>query len=238
MPLAAIPAIVGASLIGGGATIGATLLSKRASDNAAKKQAETMNPLIQTQADASKWSLDQAKIDIPKARETLSGPLAFWNKILSGDRNAAMGVAGPSADQLASQTAAANRTQTEFAPRGGRRTLMVGDKPVETMTALNRGLLALRPTAAEETKSIGQILASLGLGEENAANQAGASAISGQGDLGRLALAQAAQSGAVLNNLGSGIGDILRLLILSKGGNTAAATTMPGNTGWSTSLLM
>lgn len=191
-----------------------------------------MSPLINAQADASKWSLDQAKIDIPKARETLGGPLAFWNKILSGDRNAAMGVAGPSADQLAAQTAAANRTQSEFAPRGGRRSLMLGEKPIETVTSLNRGLLELKPRAAEETKSIGQILAQLGLGEADNATAAGASAIQGQSSANALALQSAVQSGETLKGLGSSIGGILRLLMTKK---TGGSTTPVDNTqtgGW------
>lgn len=213
-----------AAIIGGGAAIGGGLLAKKASDNATKAQQQTMSPLIQAQTDASKWSLDQAKIDIPKARETLGGPLAFWNKILSGDRNAAMSVAGPSADQLAGQTAAANRTQAEFAPRGGRRTLMLGDQPLSTTTSLNQGLLSLRPTAAGQVQSIGQILASLGLGEENAGTTANASAISGQLASNAQTMQSAEQSGAVLKDLGGNIGNILRLMIQQKNGSSGPAT--------------
>lgn len=232
MPLALLPA-----LIGGSATIGGGLLAKKSADSAAKKQQQLMSPLIQSQADASKWSLDQAKIDIPNARNSLQGPLDFWNKILKGDRNAAMSVAGPSADQLAGQTAAANRTQAEFAPRGGRRTLMLGESPMGVTTSLNQGLLALRPTAADETKSIGQILAQLGLGEAGNATAAGASAITGQLGASNLALQAAVQSGAVMKDLGSGIGSLLRLLMTKKndeGGDSGGSGGF-GNIGWSTS---
>lgn len=224
MPLALLPAIIGA-----GATIGGGLIAKKASSNASKAQSQLMGPLIQAQSDASRWSLDQAKIDIPKARETLGGPLNFWNKILSGDRNAAMSVAGPSADQLAVQTAAANRTQAEFSPRGGRRALMLGDKPLETTSSLNRGLLELRPRAAEETKSIGQILASLGLGEAGNATAAGASAISGGLGSANLALQSAAQSGAIMEDLGTNIGSILRVLMTKKKGSGSDSGVTWGN---------
>lgn len=223
MPIGLTAAIVGSSIAAGGG-IGAALIGKKSASNAAKAQQQLTQPLINAQADASKWALDQAKIDIPKARETLGGPLAFWNKILSGDRNAAMSVAGPSADQLAGQTAAANRTQAEFAPRGGRRTLMLGDQPLSTTTSLNQGLLSLRPTAAGETKSIGQILAQLGLGEVNAGTSANASAISGQLASNAQATQSAEQSGAVLKDLGGNIGNILRLMIQSKSGGGGPAT--------------
>lgn len=219
-------------MIGAGAAIGGGLLAKKASDNASKAQRQTMSPLIQAQTDASKWNLDQAKIDIPKARETLGGPLAFWNKILSGDRNAAMSVAGPSADQLAAQTAAANRAQSEFSPRGGRRSLMLGDKPLEVVTSLNRGLLELRPRAAEETRSIGQILANLGLGESGIAVNAGSSAIAGQTAASNLALQSAAQSGAIMKDLGTNIGGILRLLMTKKNGGDASTGGGVSNVGW------
>jgi hypothetical protein len=166
----------------------------------------------------------------------LGGPLDFWNKILNGDRNAAMSVAGPSTDQLAEQTAAANRTQAEFSPRGGRRALMLGDKPLETMTSLNRGLLELRPRAAEETKSLGQILAQLGLGESGVAVNAGSSAISGQLGASQLAMAQAAQSGAIMKDLGSNIGTILRLMMTKKSGENSGSSGGGGST-WGTFKL-
>lgn len=217
-----IPAVIMA-----GAAIGGGLLAKKSSDNATKAQQQAIGPLIQQQTDASKWSLDQAKIDIPNARNTLQGPLAFWNTILKGDRNAAMSIAGPTADQLAGQTAAANRTQAEFAPRGGRRTLMLGDSPFSTTTSLNQGLLALRPVAAEQTQSIGQVLASLGLSEDNAATSAGSSAISGQLGANAETTSATAQNSEVLKGLGSNIGDILKLLVLNKNGGASGPNT-PG----------
>lgn len=193
------------AVAGIGAAVGA--IGAHKASQAAKAQQAKIDPLIQAQSEASKWSLDQAKIDIPKARETLGGPLAFWNKILGGDRNAAMSVAGPSADQLAGQTAAANRAQAEFAPRGGRRALMLGDKPLETTASLNQSLLALRPIAADKTTSIGQILAQLGLGEQGAGINAGSSAISGQNSANQVQLAANAQIADAWKGVGSSIGN-------------------------------
>lgn len=207
------------AVAGIGAAVGA--IGAHKASQAAKAQQAAINPLIQQQTATSKWALDQAQIDIPKARETLGGPLAFWNKILSGDRNAAMSVAGPSADQLAGQTAAANRTQAEFSPRGGRRTLMLGNQPMETTTALNQGLLALRPTAASNVTSIGQILAQLGLGEAGTAVSAGSSAISGQNNANQIQLGANAQVADAWKGVGSSIGQ--GLLALGKLG---------GDKGW------
>lgn len=228
--LAAIPAVVGASLIGGGAAVGAGLLAKKASDNATKSTQKTLSPLIQSQADASKWSLDQAKTDIPKARETLSGPLAFWNNILSGNRQAAMSAIGPTADQQAAQVAAANRSQTEYASRGGRRTLMLGEQPLSTVTNMNQNLLSLRTTAADKATSIGQILAQLGLGEDSAATSAGSSAISGALGQANLANQAAANSADITKGLGTGIGALLKLL-LSNNKSSPASPSIPAIPG-------
>ncbi len=213
------------AVAGIGAAIGA--IGAHKASQAAKAQQAKIDPLIQAQSEASKWSLDQAKIDIPKARETLGGPLAFWNKIFSGDRNAAMSVAGPSADQLAGQTAAANRTQAEFAPRGGRRALMLGNQPLETTTALNTGLLALRPIAADKATSIGQILANLGLGEQSAGINAGSSAISGQNNANQIQLGANAQVAEAWGGVGDSIGN--GLLALGKLGGDKGWWKQSGN---------
>ena len=233
------PVIPFIPLIAAGVGGGFSLAGAKSASKTAKAQQAALNPLIQQQTEASRWSLDQAKIDIPKARESLGGPLAFWNKILSGDRNAAMSVAGPSADQLAGQTAAANRTQAEFSPRGGRRTLMLGDKPLETMSTLNQGLLTLRPTAAGEVKSIGEILAQLGLGESGVAVNAGDSAIRGQLGASNLQNQSNAITADAYKGVGASIGNALLALQKiyndKKGGGLsggASSTDRKSDFGW------
>lgn len=229
MPVVPFIPLIAAGVGGGLGLLGA----KKASD-AQKAQQAKIDPLIQQQADTSKWALDQAKIDIPNARNTLQGPLNFWNTILSGDRNAAMSVAGPTADQLAGQTAAANRSQAEFSPRGGRRTLMLGSQPLETTTSLNQGLLALRPAAADKATTIGQILAQLGLGETSASAGAGSSAISGQNNANEIALNANAQTAAAYKGVGASIGNgllALQKMLENKTGDggfgTSAGTDSP-----------
>lgn len=171
-----------------------------------------MSPLIQAQAKSADFARGQAAIDLPKARETLGSSLDFWNTILKGDRNAAMSLVGPTADQQAGQTAAANRNLSEFAPRGGRRTLMLGESPINTITDLNRNLLSLRAGAADKTTNIGQILAQLGLGETSAGTTAGGSAIQGGLGQGQLALQGAAASAEGLRTFGQSLGQMLLLL--------------------------
>lgn len=167
-----------------------------ASKQIAAQQAATVSPLIQAQADNAKWAREQAMIDLPKARSTLGSSLDFWNTILKGDRNQIMSLVGPTADQQAQQTEAANRNISEFAGRGGRRTLMLGSQPIQTITDMNRNVLSLRASAPDKATNIGQILAQLGLGETNAATTAGGSALSGGLGLANLQTQTAMQSAA------------------------------------------
>jgi hypothetical protein len=184
-----------------------------------------MSPLIQAQADTANFNRQQAAIDLPKARATLGSSLDFWNTILKGDRSQVMSMIGPSADQQAGQTAAANKSLSEFAPRGGRRTLMLGDQPIAAMTDLNRNILNLRAGAPDKQTQIGQILAQLGMGETGAATQAGNSAISGAVDQAKLANDSAAASGKTWGTVGSSIGQIL-LLMKGLGGSGGSSTNI------------
>lgn len=220
MPLAAIPAIVGASLIGGGTAIGSTLLSNKSASNAAKKNAAVVDPLIQQQATASKFNLEGAKTDLPAARSALQGPLAFWKGILSGDRGAMSSVLGPENDVIAGRDALATRNLSEFAPRGGRRTLMLGDQPFQTATDYNRSLLSLRPQAADKQVTIGQILAQLGLGESSAATGAANSGINGALQQQGLDLSRSQSTSQAMSGLGEGIGALLQLILKKPGGGT------------------
>lgn len=181
------------------------LIGAKKQSSAINKQTQAISPLIQQQADSSKWSLSQAQTDIPAARAALKGPLDFWNKILSGDRNAMSSVLGPENDTIAARDALATRNLSEFAPRGGRRTLMLGDQPFQTATDYNKTLLSLRPQAAGQVTSLGQILAQLGLGEQSASTGAGNSAIGGAMNLANLTN----QGAGGYNTVGNSIGQIL-----------------------------
>lgn len=235
MPLVAIPAIVAASAIGGGATIGASLIGSKSASNAAKKNAAITSPLIQQQTDASKFNLEGAKTDLPAARSALQGPLAFWKGILSGDRNQMSSVLGPENDVIAGRDALATRNLSEFAPRGGRRTLMLGDKPFTTTTEYNKSLLSLRPQAADKQVSIAQLLAQLGLGESSAATGAANSGISGALQQQGLDLQRSQSTGQALEGLGSGIGKMLQLLLKKQpsGSPPASSPSLPiSPTNW------
>lgn len=185
------------------------LLGAKKSADASKAQAATMSPLIQAQADTANFNRQQAAIDLPKARETLGSSLDFWNTILKGDRNAAMSLIGPTSDQQASQTAAANRNLSEFAPRGGRRTLMLGASPINTVTDANRNFLSLRASAPDKMTNIGQILAQMGLGETSAGTAAGGSAISGALGAADLANQNAAMTAEGYRTFGKSLGQML-----------------------------
>ena len=221
---------------GVGGALGLVGAKKQA--DAVKAQQATISPLVAQQAATSKWALDQAKTDIPAARSALGGPLTFWNKILSGDRNAAMATAGPSLDLQAGQTAAANRNQNEFAVRGGRRTLMLGDQPMSAVTSENQTLLNLRTGSADKVTSIGQILAQLGLGETSAATGAGASAITGALGAANIQNQADAQSADAYKGVGSSIGQALLAVqkILSNKSSGSDTTTPSGSPGINTNI--
>lgn len=192
---------------GVGGAFGLIGASKQA--KAAKEQAATINPLVQAQARSADFNRGQAAIDLPKARETLGSSLGFWNTILKGDRNATMSLLGPSADQQAQQTDLANRNTSEFASRGGRRTLMLGSQPIQTVTDMNRNVLSLRAGAQDKVTNIGQILAQLGLGETGAGTAAGGSAISGALGAADLSNRSAAMTAEGMRTFGQSLGQML-----------------------------
>lgn len=120
-----------------------------------------------------------------------------------------MSAVGPSADQLARQTGSAMTSASEFAPRGGRRTLMLGDKPLSTITDLNRLLLEMRTGAADRVTNIGQIFAQLGLGEQGAGTSGNVGAITGSLGLANLQNQGAAASAEGMKTFGQSLGQIL-----------------------------
>lgn len=217
----AIP-LVAAGLGGAFGLIGASKQAK-----AVKQQADTMAPLINAQAQGANFAREQAAIDLPKARETLGSSLDFWNTILKGDRNATMSLLGPTADQQAQQTEATNRNLSEFAPRGGRRTLMLGDQPIQTVTDMNRNVLSLRSSAVDKSTNIGQILAQLGLGETNAGTTAGGSAISGAMGAANLANEGNALTAGGYRTFGQSLGQMLIELQKWKYPGTVQASPHP-----------
>lgn len=203
------------------------LLGAKKSADAAKQQSQTISPLIQAQADTANFNRQQAAIDLPKARATLGSSLDFWNTILKGDRNATMGMIGPSADQQAQQTAAANRNLQENAGRGGRRTLMLGDQPIAAMTDLNRNILTLRAGAPDKQTQIGQILAQMGMGETSGSTAAGGSAISGALGAADLANKSSALTADGMRTFGQSLGQMLIELQRFKYPGTVSASSHP-----------
>jgi hypothetical protein len=168
-----------------------------------------MAPLINAQAASATFAREQAAIDLPKARETLGSSLDFWNSLLKGDRNQAMSLIGPSADQQAQQAAASARGLNENATRGGRRTLMLGEQPIAAVTDLNRNLLSLRAQAPDKATQIGQILAQMGVSESGAGTAAGSSAIGGALGAANLANQGSAMTAEGMRTFGQSLGQML-----------------------------
>jgi hypothetical protein len=179
--------------------------------------AAAFNPLIQSQTAHSNQAFDWAGSDRAKAEGALNLPLDFWTKAASGDRGTLMQLYAPELDTISKQTGERRQATSEFAPRGGRRSEMLGDLTDAETSQLNQILLGLRPMANEQLAQVAQLLFGVGQGELNASTGAGSSAL--QALLGNRGLnlqeRQIRQSGNA--GLGSLAGGLLGQLIMPGG---------------------
>ncbi len=121
--------------------------------------------LYGVQAEAAELGISGARQDIPAARGALGLPQKFFQALLTGDRQAILEALSPEVETIHSQYETGRRAVEEFAPRGGGRTAAMAELPFREAGDVARLVHGARLTGAEGMMSIGQILASLGLGE-------------------------------------------------------------------------
>ncbi len=160
--------VVLASIIGGGATVGAGYLASRKSKE--EKQAlQSQTRLAQLEELASSRGFERSKEITPFTNRFLSGgaqgledSMGYWNKLLSG-RESASSFLSPEINQIVSNYGAARTASRNLNPRGGGSSALTREIDEAVIPGQIGGLLATaRPTAARELGTLGANASSLG----------------------------------------------------------------------------
>lgn len=194
MPLAAIPAIIGASAIAAGGSIaGGAIAGHKSSQE---------KSLLGQEAENAKQGGEFASQLIPQSTKALGSAQNFWQSILNGNQqNTAIELA-PTVNNIRSQSRQAEKSALEFLPRGGGQTETLSEIPYQRANAVTGAITNLAAQAPNELAQIG--LAEGGLAD-SALNSSTSSAASGLNFL-QASSAQAQQTGS---SIGSGIGSLL-----------------------------
>lgn len=145
----------------------------------------------------------------------LGSPLSYYEGLL-GNRQEALTAAAPEISTLQGQYNTAARAVSEFSPRGGGRVAQSAELPFTKQSAIQDVINKQRPQAAQGVTQIGQILADLGLSQEQVATALGNLGLGEQGlsssdwmNAANIRMGKAAQSNELLGGLGSAIGKLL-----------------------------
>jgi hypothetical protein len=148
--------------------------------------------------------------------EGFEQPQNFWSKILGGNRDAMMDTMAPEVSTIVSQYDAGRKAVSEFGARGGGKNSTLAELPMKQSGDINRLFQSLRPEAAKQLSSIAQVLASLGLNEE----QISTSLLSLQNNsmlgVGNIQLGHAALDAKTSKEAGEGLGKLLAAMVAKK----------------------
>ncbi len=135
------------------------------------------DPLIKQQGENAGFAGEEARGTLGKADAAIDPSLKFWDRILSGDRNALTTLLGPEIDSIGERSAAEQRSLSEFGARGGRRSERMGEISDRANSDFERLLLSLRPQAAGEMSGLAQLLYGTGIAQLNASTGASGNAL-------------------------------------------------------------
>jgi hypothetical protein len=172
------------------------------------KKSREEKQLSSAQAQAVQLGISGAKQDIPAARAAITEPLGFFRALLSGDRAAVLQAFAPEVETLTQAYETGRRELEEFAPRGGGRTAAMTELPFRKARDIESLVHGARLTGAAGVEDIGQMLASLGLGELGAGAQVATAARGQAFDERQLAAQQAQQAGEA-------VGSLIALMVLA-----------------------
>src|SRR4029077_4284876 len=166
-------------------------------------------PLAQSTSSAGAGTTKAGLSTVNSGLNTLSGPLAYFQKLMSGNRPAMEQAVAPEANapRASSDAAARNQAATGTA-RGGGTAGGNQQRHTDVMAQIDNLLFGARPAAAKAAADIGTTQSQIGLGESQVGNQQLAAALqalgigtSSAGETGRMGLGQSEQSGEAFNNL-------------------------------------
>lgn len=136
-------------------------------------------PLITQQASNSAYASGEAKDSLGGFKETIKGPMDYWQTLLGGDEQAIMELLGPESSAIETAYGNQAKSNAQFNPRGGGEVTQNSQLQTEKLKTLGDMILKLRPEAANQLSSIASLFANLGLGELSASTGASSSGISG-----------------------------------------------------------
>lgn len=227
MPLAAIPAVIGASIIGGGASIAGGLLSKNKQSDAQKQQTQLQNDLLKQQQQGAQFALGQAQSLLPQSQGLYNKAIDYYSPLLSGDRKATFEATAPERLQLG-RDYNANLKALQFAPRGGGRGAAMQDVDAQQQSQIANLLFSLRPQAAQNLSAIAGQLGAEGTALYGAASGTNASSINSLTNIGGLNLAQKQQDATSSQALGGALFQLFTSLLKAKGGSSGSLPSFSG----------
>lgn len=178
------------------------------------------DPLVKKQLDIANQAQSGAAKDIPSARSALELPLNYWKRILTGGRYPALEEMSPETQTITSQYDSSLRSTSQFQPRGGGTSAQMEELRFKRAADITNLLLKARPQAATNVQRIGEDFGSLGQSELSSAAAAAHGAASTATDLATLQAKRDAEDAAardsMFNDIGSGLGDIISVLMKPK----------------------
>ena len=129
-------------------------------------------PLAQTQSAAGQGTTNAGLATTKTGLGTLGGPLAYWQKLMSGNRAAMNQAVAPEANAARSASDATTRqTAATGTARGGGTAATSQQRQTDVNAQIDNLLFGVRPQAAQATTGIGTTQANIGLNEANVGNQ-------------------------------------------------------------------
>lgn len=201
MPLAAIPAIIGAAAIGGGASIAAGALAGRQSS-----QEKGLTGQLQANAQQAGQSASQF---LTSGKANLDTAQNFWQSIINGNQaNTVQQLAG-TINPIQSASRQAETSALEFMPRGGGSTEVLSQVPYQRANAVTGAITNLAAQAPNEIAQIGATESGTG------ASLLGQSSGAAASDLSFLQ-SNSAQAAQIGSSVGGGIGNLLYYYLNSR----------------------
>ncbi len=233
MPLVAAPVL--AAIIGGGASIGSSLISKHKSGGGSSSllppglDTTALKGLIDKQTGLSDFLTTEGKSTLTEGHGTLLKPMDFYQKILGGDRTRIM-------ESLAPEVAAINAQfgqPLKEATLTGRGSSLVPDLEAGKQSAISNLIFSERPQAADKLTAIAQGLMSLGTQQVglggNILGQAAGETLDYNSLIRGLQAQTRNDSANMLGSLGASFGPILAEILRGKmGGDEGGGDSTAG----------
>lgn len=218
--LAAIPPLVGAAAVSGGAGIGSALLSRGGGRN--RELEEAQRRLAETGERFAERTFPWAERYAGQSLDTFSPVIDYYMNLLRGDRQAALSALSPEVEGISQGYEDALRTSRALAPRSGGSSAFFTELPFQRARDVQSLLATARPEAATNLASIATNLGSLGQGYAGAAGGFLGGASQGVGQLLNYGLARRGQNFGFGQSIGRALGPLLKGLFnranLSGGG--------------------